>query len=119
MGSETSHVIFGFRTNAIQEFLIARIHAAGKHEVLPHEYSQFVADVVELIGLVDAATPNAQHVHVRVSSRFQQPAILLFAYSSGKAISRYPVCTFCENGDTINDERETLSPRIVFLVHFQ
>src|SRR6185369_9588713 len=119
MGPETTHVIFGFGSDTIQEFLIAGIHAASKHKLLPHEYSHLVAHVVEIIGLVNAPAPHAQHVHVCINSRLQQPAIFLFAYSSWKAVSRNPVCTFCKNGDAVNNERETLSPRVVLMAHLE
>ena len=41
-----------------------RIGGAGQHEVLPHHDAVLVAQVVELVGLVDAAAPGAHHIGV-------------------------------------------------------
>jgi hypothetical protein len=48
------------------ERLVARVHAAGEHEVLPDQQPQLVGEVVEAVVFVDAAAPHAHHVHVRV-----------------------------------------------------
>ena len=55
---------------------------AGEHEVLPHQQAELVGELVEAIVLVDAAAPDAHHVHVRVGGRLQQ------VRDSGRRVSR-------------------------------
>ena len=47
--------------------VVARLHAAAEHEVLPDQQAQLVGDVEECIILVIAAAPVAQHVHVGIA----------------------------------------------------
>ena len=60
-------VVAGLLPDVFQKPRIARIHAATEHEVLPDENSHFVAEVIEVITLINASAPNAQHVHVGVA----------------------------------------------------
>jgi hypothetical protein len=64
--AQAPHVVDGLAAHVLEEGVVARIHAAGEHEVLPDEDAELVREVVEAIVLVDAAAPDAQHVHVRV-----------------------------------------------------
>ena len=47
---------------------------AGEHEVLPDHEAELVAQLVEIVGLVLAAAPDAQHVHVGGAGALQQVA---------------------------------------------
>ena len=67
MISQTLDVIDGFLSHVVEKRLVARIQAAAKHKILPDENSHFVATVVEIVTLVNAATPNPHHVHVGVA----------------------------------------------------
>ena len=62
---EVRDLVVRFGARAGQERGIGRIERAGEHEVLPHEQAEFIAQVVEVLALVDAAAPYPQHVHVR------------------------------------------------------
>src|SRR5205085_6578856 len=74
---QTLDVIRGLGADVVQESLVARIHAAREHELLPDEQAKLVAEAVELVRLVDAAAPDAQHVHVRVPRGFEELAVSL------------------------------------------
>ena len=56
---------------------IAGHHVAAKHELLPDHQAKFVANVVEVVALVNSATPLAHHVHVRVACSLQDLAMAL------------------------------------------
>src|ERR1022692_1748600 len=47
---------------------VARNHVASEHEFLPNHNAEFIANIVEIIGLVVTATPFPNHVHVSVAS---------------------------------------------------
>ncbi len=67
MISEPLHIVDRLGANVIQKFLRRRIHAASEHEILPHEDSHFVAQLVKQVRFVNAAAPDAQHIHVAVA----------------------------------------------------
>ena len=67
MISQPRHVIEGFMPDVIQKLRSCWIHAAGEHEFLPDQNSHFIARIVKIVALVDAAAPDAQHVHVRLT----------------------------------------------------
>ena len=52
--------------------IIARIHRARIHEVFPNQDAQRVTDVEEIVRRINAATPHAQHVEMRVFGRLEQ-----------------------------------------------
>src|SRR5205085_63690 len=51
---QTLDVIRGLRADAIEKSLIARIHAAREHELLPKEDARLVAQLIEVVRLVYA-----------------------------------------------------------------
>ncbi|MNC45258.1 hypothetical protein D3C75_942070 [compost metagenome] len=66
MIAQPLHIIFRFLLNIGQERFIPRIHAAGKHEVLPDQQAIFIAQTVEFLLLIESAAPYPQHVHIRL-----------------------------------------------------
>ena len=64
--AEPPHLRLGLGADAVEERGVGRVHPAAEHEVLPDQDAQLVAGVVEGVVLVDAAAPDAEHVHVRV-----------------------------------------------------
>ncbi len=69
MVAQPAHIVDRFLADIVEQGLVVRIHRAGEHEVLPHQDAVPVAQVVDIVVLVDAAAPDAQHVHVRIGSR--------------------------------------------------
>src|SRR5580704_15373234 len=65
--AETGDLVFGFLLDVLAEPIGAWLPVVAEHEVLPDHDAQFVADVVELVGLVVAAAPVADHIHVGVA----------------------------------------------------
>src|SRR5437870_13187854 len=112
---QTLYVIDSFLADIIEKFLIAGIHAASEHEILPNQNAQLVAEVVKVVTLVNAAAPNTHHVHVCVVHGLKQLAILLLRDARRKTIRRNPVATFGEDRHTVNDELKTLAPFIRLL----
>src|ERR1041385_3227897 len=55
MVTKTLHVIFSFLTHVVDKRFIGRIKAAAKHEILPDENSHFIAKLIKIIALVNAA----------------------------------------------------------------
>src|SRR5882762_10776572 len=119
MISQSLDVINSLLPHVVKKLLSTGIHAAGKHKVMPDENAHLVAEFVKIVALVNAATPYAQHVHVRITNRFEQLAIFRSADASREAIGRDPVTTLGENWNTIDDECKTLALLIRFLSQFE
>ena len=64
MFGQADDVLAGLGLDFGLGFGVLRIGGAGQHEVLPHHDAVLVAQVVELVGLVDAAAPGAHHIGV-------------------------------------------------------
>src|SRR6266545_616317 len=64
-------VIYCFVSYIVEKSLIARVHAARKHEILRDEDPHFIAKIIESVALVNAATPDTQHVHIGIAHGFQ------------------------------------------------
>src|ERR1019366_9460011 len=108
-----------FRAHVLLECRITRHHGAAEHEILPHHDAQFVADVVEVVGLVIAAAPMADHVHVRIPRRLQDLAMLRWSNASREAVEGNHVRAFRENRNSIHDKSETSSPLIRLAAQFE
>src|SRR3974390_1354845 len=73
-----------FLADILLERNVAGNHVAAETEFLPDEDAEFVADIVEILGLIVAAAPLAQHVHMSVTSGFQNLAVNFGGDSVGK-----------------------------------
>ncbi len=109
MIAQPLHVIGGFLPHVVQKPLITGVEAAAKHEILPKKNSHLIAKFVEIVTLINTATPHPQHVHVAVARRFQQLPVFGFTDAGRKAIGWNPVGSFGEHGNTIDYEGETFA----------
>src|SRR5664280_84308 len=58
-----SHFLVAQPSEPVQ---MIRVFGRSEHEVLPDHYSQFITQGVELLVFIYPATPDSQHVHVRM-----------------------------------------------------
>src|SRR6266540_1132131 len=112
-------VIYCFVSYIVEKCLIARVHAAGKNEIKPDEDHHFVAKIIEIVSLVNAATPNTQHVHVGITHRFQELAVFILGDARGETVSGNPIATLGENRHAIDHKIEALAGRIWLLPEFE
>src|SRR5271154_4734438 len=105
-------LIDGFLPHIFLKGNVARNHVASEHEFLPNHNAEFIADIVEIVGLVVTAAPLANHVHVRVAGGLKNLAMNLRSYAVRKTVERNHVGTLAEDRDAIHDELETLAPLI-------
>src|SRR5437868_452496 len=109
MVAQSFHIVDRLSTNVIEKFLICRIQAARKHELLPDHDSHLIAQLIKLVSFVDAAAPDSQHVHVAVVYRLDEKSILIFGDARRKTVGRNPIATLREDWNAIDDEHEALS----------
>src|SRR6202162_664989 len=91
---------------------VARNHISAEHEFLPNHNPEFIADIVEVVGLVVTAAPLTDHIHMSVASGLQDVAMNFRSDTVGKAVERNHVRTFGKHGNTIHNELKALSPLI-------
>src|SRR5271156_1682424 len=91
---------------------VAWNHVSTEHEFLPDHDPEFVADIVEIIGLVVAAAPLTDHIHVRVASRLENVAVNFRSDAIGEAIEGDYISALGEHRNAVDHELETLAPLI-------
>src|SRR5260221_11563781 len=99
--------------------MITRIHAASEHKNLPDENSHLIAKIIEVVTLVDAAAPDAQHVHIGVAHGLKQFAVFVLGDAAGKAVGRDPVAAFGKDRHAINHKGKALPGLVALLPEFQ
>ena len=85
-----------------------RVIAAGEHEVVPDEHAEAVAQVHEGVALVEAAAPDAEHVHVHVERAADQELVALCRDAADDLVHRHPVGALCKDGRAVQHEGEGL-----------
>src|SRR5581483_1806127 len=80
------------------ERLFLRIHRTGERKILPDHHAQLVADVVEVIRLINPAAPDAQHVRAGIDGLLNAlPHPRRIAGTIEKAVVGNPVEAFAED----------------------
>src|ERR1043166_9055045 len=70
MISQPQDVIGGFLSDILEKLIVGGIHTPCEHEILPNQDPHLVTQIIEVISFIDPATPNTQHIHIRILSRF-------------------------------------------------
>src|SRR6266481_8057138 len=119
MITQALDVIDRFLANVVEKLLVARVHAAAEHEVLPDENPLLVAEIIEIVTLVNTAAPDAQHIHVGVAHGAKQFAILVPGDASRKAVSRNPVAAFGKDRHAVDYKGEAFAGIVALLSELQ
>lgn len=72
MRLQAAHVLTHLQRHVRQKLPVHRIHGAREHHVLPDQNTEPIGARIELVALVQAAAPDAQHVHVDGGGRREQ-----------------------------------------------
>ena len=113
------HVIVGFLAHVVEKRFISGIQAASEHEILPDENPHFIAKIIEVVTLVNAAAPDAQHVHVGVAHGLKQFAIFISTDAAREAVRRDPITAFGKDRHAVNHKGEALAGFVALLLEFQ
>src|ERR1041385_3532878 len=119
MVAQPLHIINRFSANVVEELLIRGIQAARKHELLPDHDSHLVTQFVKIVRLVNATTPDSQHIHVAVAHRLDEEAIFVFGDTRRKTVGWNPIAALRENGNAIDDEHKAFSRFVARSPQFQ
>src|SRR5580698_2158572 len=112
MVAQAADLVFGFSLHRELETVGPRLPVVAVHEVLPNHDAELVADLVELVALVVAATPMANHVHVGVASRLKDAAIVRRRDAIRKAVEWNDVRAFGEDGYPVDDKLKAAAPLV-------
>ena len=102
------HIIANLGLDFGRKRLFLRIRRAGEREILPDHHAQLVAGVVELIGLVNPAAPDTEHIAASIDGL---PNALTntsrVAGAVKEAVVGDPIETFAEDFLAVDFEGET------------
>ena len=104
MGAEALHLIAHLGVDHLQELRRRRVLRAGEHHVLPDEQAELVAEIVEIVELVEAAAPDADHVHVGGDRLGEEAPDALAGDARGQRVGRDPVGALGEDVDAVDAE---------------
>ena len=117
--AEPPHLVAEFPLHEVEEGGVGGIEGAGEHRVLPDEETEFVAKVVELIGLVAAASPDPEHVHVGGLGRVEEVGHALALPARGQGVGGNPVGALGEDLASVDAEDERTADGVVDGQHFE
>lgn len=106
MRGEPAHLVIDLDRYIVEEILGRGVEVAGEHEILPDHEAQPVAKIVEMILLVEAAAPDADHVHIGGFGRLQQILGLLRRRQRKQRVGRDPVGAAAEDLAAVDLEGE-------------
>jgi len=112
MIAQAADLEFSFDFDILLERVGAGLPIVAEHEILPDHDAELVAEVVELLGLVIASAPVANHVHVGVACGLQDAAVLIGGDARGEAVEGDDIGALAEDGDAVDDELEGAAPLI-------
>ena len=111
---ETVKLLLGFYRDVFSECsVLHRIVHVGKHEVLPDEDAQFIAEAVERITLIGHRAADTQHVHARITRQSEIMPQRILRATERENVVRGPTRTTAVNTLSIHLNRK---PRIA--AHF-
>ena len=86
--------------------VILRIVHVGEHEVLPHEDAELVAQIVEVVALVDHGAADAQNVHAGLSRLRQRRGVRGPIGAERERVERRPAGAATEDGHAVDAQLE-------------
>ncbi len=106
---EPGDVLLGLGEDLATQRFVLRVGRAGEREVLPHQQSQLVAQLVEVVGLVDAAAPDAHQVAADIDDASQHILQPLAGHPSGQHVQWDPVDALDQYRLVVDDDGEPRS----------
>ena len=102
-------VVNGLQTHVLQQRPFGRVDRAGVHEILPDQDALAVAKLIEEVVFVDAAAPDAEHVHVDVDRVPDRAFVGLAGDAGQEAVAGDVVGALAENGFAVEQEPQAAS----------
>lgn len=106
MGHEPLDVVRGLGRHFRAERLFLRVCRAREREVLPHEQSAFVTQVVKGVVLIDPAAPDPDEVAPGVERVVEAGGIPAARQERGEAVLRDPVDAAHLHDRAVDDDLE-------------
>ena len=117
--TQAADVLNHFQTHVFYKFRVIQwVYRTGEYKILPDQDAVTIAQIVKTLLLVETATPNAQHVLVRLCCITNESFQISIRDSGRERIRRDPIGAFGENGYPVDHEGEGTSPFICLLAQF-
>ena len=104
--AEPRHGLPGLGDHLAAQGLLFGVRGAGEQEVLPHQQTQLVAEVVEIVAFIDPAAPDADQVDIGVAGLTQPGGVPAGVDARQEHVVGNPVDPAGEDRDTVHPERE-------------
>ena len=114
---QPGHCLARLRLDLVAQRLLLGVGRAGEQEVLPDEQTQLVGERVEVVGLVDAAAPDADQVDVRLQCVAEPASVAVAVYLGEERVVGNPVHAAHEDQLVVDEELERTSGRVGSRVH--
>ena len=106
---QTPHLVRRLAGDIGQELLVdGRVFGAGKHELLPDKDAFGIADIVELVALINAAAPDTQEIAVRLQGAVHQRGMTIAVRAAQDQIHGHIVAPLAEDRLVIDLDDEIL-----------
>ena len=110
--AEPFYVVLDFPAAVFQKGIGGVVDVAGKHQILPYDQALFIAQLVEIVGGVVAAAPDADAVEMSFLCTFQKIILPFFCDPGVYAVFRNIIGSHGENPDTVYLKSKFFSPLI-------
>ena len=117
MMPDPSHIINSLPGDVCLKFLIQLIGRTGIHEILPHQQSQFITDVKEIVIGIITSTPDSNAVMICPCSIFKESSGSLFRNSAQKIIFRNIVSSHRKNFNAVHLMCKAVSPLVTICIY--
>ena len=117
--AEPCNIIDKFLPDIRLEFFRQLIDGAGKHEILPDNQAQFVAQIIEPVVRIEAAAPYTDRIKVCKAAVLKEPLCPFSAPPSEEVVLRYIICSHGKETDSVYLMGKALAPRILFPFYSQ
>ena len=114
---DPAHIVLNLRADIALKIVIQLVRRAGKHEILPHDQPQFIADIKKPVVRVVTAAPDADGVMIRRHTLRKELPGRFRRDSPKQMILRDIVRAHGKDGDAIYLMGKALSPLILFNPH--
>lgn len=102
MAAKSQGLILNLTSNVTQKFIIAWVHSACEHKLLPDHKAKFITSFVEGRGLVDTTTPNSNHVVIRLNCCLDDVLPVLIGNPGFKQIDRDEISSLHKYRDVVD-----------------
>ena len=114
--AQPPQLVLGLVTHAVQKLGVAWVQGASKHKVLPHQQSEFIAQIIKIFTLIHTTAPHPHAIHMRQYRCVQVTRVVVSGQVRHKRMGGNPIGPFDKNRNAIHHKLEFLASVVRRLV---